>query len=139
MLSPDKPGTANTFLTLEQSKPGKIDSAGQDGLAGDSDVYNVTLAAGHTYTFSANANVSNTDTLDQAFIRIYGPSGNPLNPDLTAGGTATPKFITPVISSSGDYFFAISADGTGNTWKTKIGDYSILVHDTGVPSRHRQL
>jgi len=131
---PDTPATANSYLTLEQSKTGTIETVGQDGLAGDSDVYKVTLAAGHTYTFSANANVSPSDTLDQAFIRIYGPNGNKLSTDLTAGGTATPQFITPVIpAGGGTYYFAISADGTGNTWKTKTGGYTILVHDNGAP------
>ena len=127
----DTPGTATTFLILEQSKSGKIDGVGKDGQAGDSDVYKVTLTAGHTYTFAASANVSNNDTLDQVYIRVYGPNGGALNPDLTAGGTATPQLTTPMISSNGTYYVAISADGAGTTWKTKTGDYTLLARDNG--------
>ncbi|MCK1356337.1 pre-peptidase C-terminal domain-containing protein [Bradyrhizobium sp. CW7] len=125
------PGNSSTTatLTIGQTTNGQIDALGLDGRPGDADYYRVNLLAGHSYTFSANANVSLADTLDQAFIRLRDPGGNLLSPDLSAGGSATPQ-LTFTAQTAGTYYFGIGADGSGTSWLSKTGSYSIAAADT---------
>ena len=93
----------------------------------DGDYYRVELVGGRSYTFSASANVSSSDTLDTVRIRLRSSSGAELSPDRTDAG-ATPSFaFTP--PSSGLFFLAISASGT--LPENKTGDYTITLVDNG--------
>ena len=128
------PENISTTATLVAS--GTVNSTiDQNDLSGDpvdDDYYKVTLTGGHSYTFSANANVNTSDTLDQVFIRLRDASGNPLTPDVCSEG-ATPSF-TYAVPGSGNYTYclAISAGGTG--YADKTGAYSISLADNGVIS-----
>src|SRR5207253_8198091 len=66
------PETTSTSATLSAggSVSGTIDQNDLSGDTVDADFYQMTLVGGHRYTFSANANVSTSDTLDQVFIRL---------------------------------------------------------------------
>ncbi|MEJ0077101.1 MAG: putative Ig domain-containing protein [Alphaproteobacteria bacterium] len=127
------PETTATSATLSVggSISGTIDQNDLSGDTIDADLYRVTLAGGHRYTFSANANVSTSDTLDQVFLRLYDASGNQLSPDRTAEG-ATPAF-TYDVSGTGNftYYLAISAGGSG-TWQDKTGSFTVSLADNGV-------
>src|SRR6185295_2501571 len=76
------PETTATSATLAAggSVSGTIDQNDLSGDTVDADLYRVTLVGGHRYTFSANASVSNSDTLDQVFIRLRDSSGGSLSP-----------------------------------------------------------
>ena len=57
------------MLTVGQTTQGVIESLGQDGTT-DRDWYKVALLAGHTYTFSASANVSGSDSRERWKVRV---------------------------------------------------------------------
>ena len=78
------------------------------------------MTAGQSYHFSANANVSGSDTLDAVAIRLYDDGGDPIQPQALDG--AAPAFdFTP--TTSGNYYLAVSAGGTG-AWRTKTGAFT---------------
>ena len=124
----DTTAAAAVYLSAGQTT-GHIDTLGQDGLAGDNDVYRVSLTAGNSYTFAATAGVSSADTLDDVFIRLYDTTGAPFSSDKVAFGASPTLSFTP--PTSGDYFFAISANGQADTWETKTGDYQITLTNNG--------
>jgi hypothetical protein len=72
------PGTTATTATLGLGTTGgTIEQNDLGGGAIDHDYYKVTLIGGHRYTFSADANVSTSDTLDSVFIRLRGQPAHP--------------------------------------------------------------
>src|ERR1051325_4850490 len=87
---PENTPTSAT-LAVGGSTSGTIDQNDLSGDTVDADFYRVTLTGGHRYTFSANANVSTSDTLDSVFIRLRDSGGGVLSPDKTGEG-ATPSF-----------------------------------------------
>ncbi|PCH72383.1 MAG: hypothetical protein COC12_06200, partial [Rhodobacteraceae bacterium] len=99
----------------------------QDDVSGyyiDKDYYKVVLTAGQSYTFSANANQSTTDTLDQVFMRLRDADGNSITSSASAEG-ATPSFTYEAAGSgSQTYYLAISAGGDG-LWWDKTGGFSL--------------
>ncbi len=130
------PGTTSTTvnLTAGQWLSGKIDGAGLDGLAGDKDYYKVGLTAGHLYKFEGDASVSTSDTLNDIVIRLRDGNGNTLPVDKAANGAAPSFTFTP--TTSGTYVLAVSADGVGDTWKAKTGDFQAKFTDVGTASTY---
>jgi len=137
-------GTGTTsILSIGASVTGKIDAeplsadtsiAESDVHGGliDKDWYRLNLQEGQAYKFEGNASVGTSDTLDSIFIRLRDGNGNLLPVDKATGG-AEPT-ITYTASTTGTYFLAVSADGTGDTWKTKTGDYQLKLTDVGAAS-----
>ncbi|MEG3146486.1 pre-peptidase C-terminal domain-containing protein, partial [Sphingomonas sp. RT2P30] len=114
-------------LVVGQTISSTIDNADLSGDPYDGDYFRVSLTAGHSYHFSATANVSSVDTLDTVRIRLRDSAGNIQTPDPTATG-ATPSFdFTPALS--GIYFLAISASG-GAAPQDKVGGYQVSLADS---------
>lgn len=130
------PGNASTTISLTPGQwlAGRINATGLDGLTGDRDYYKVSLQAGHLYRFDGDAGVSASDALDGIFIRLRDGSGNLLSVDRGTGGAA-PTF-TYTAAASGTYLLAVSADGSGDTWKTKTGDFQVKFTDVGAQSSY---
>jgi Ca2+-binding RTX toxin-like protein len=124
-------GTSTTHsLSVNGSASSTIDQNGINGAnpAIDKDWYRVTLTANHEYEFSANADVSTSDTLDEVFIRLYDASGNQLSPDRSAEDDRPSFTFAP--TSSGTYYLAISAGGSG-AFADKTGAYTVSLDDNG--------
>jgi hypothetical protein len=110
--------------------PGVIDQLDQSGDFIDRDYYEVTLTGGRRYTFSADANVSTSDTLDQVFIRVRDASGNTLSPDAFAEGAAPSLTFDAPGSGTARYYLAVSGGGSG-AWWDKTGSFTARFADTG--------
>ncbi len=116
--------TSTTALSVDQTIIGTIDQFDFDGNYIDKDYYKVVLSAGQSYTFSADANQSTTDTLDQVYMRLRDSNGNSITPSAADEGS-TPSFTYDVPGSgSQTYYLAVSAGGDG-TWWDKTGDFSL--------------
>ena len=127
-IARDATTTAN--LSVGSSASSFIDQNDLSGNVIDTDYFRVTLTVGHTYQFTGNANVSLADTLDALFMRIRDSAGNLLVPDISSD-SATPFFsFTP--NSSGTYYLAVSAGGTG-AFQDKTGDYTVALSDITPP------
>ena len=116
-------GTAAS-LSAGATISGTIDQFDLNGDPIDADYYQVSLIGGHRYTFTANANVSTSDTLDQVFVRLRDSNGNKLTPDKggAEGPTPTFTFDTPG-SGITTFYLAVSAGGPG-AFENKIGSAS---------------
>jgi 3-methyladenine DNA glycosylase Mpg len=123
--------TVNTTGTLSSTATGAIDATPMSGSANtsfDHDWYKVTLTAGHSYTFSANGT---SGSLNDVAIDLRNSSGTLLNTVADGGTNGTASFsYTPAASTF--YFLAVSAGGPNATSLT--GNYSLSLHDNGVPS-----
>ncbi len=122
--------TTSANLGVGLSASSFIDQNDLNGNLVDSDYFRVNLTAGHTYRFTGNANVSFADTLDALFMRIRDSIGNVLVPDISSD-SATP-FFTFTPNSSGTYYLAVSAGGTG-AFQDKTGDYAVTLSDITPP------
>ncbi len=119
LIPNDAASTVN--FDLGKSISSSIHQKDLDGSIVDKDYYKVTLTAGKTYVFTANANGSTSDTLDSVFIRLRDANGNPLPVDkFDEGGTASFSYTA---ETSGTFFLAISAGG--DNYADKTGVYSI--------------
>src|SRR5207253_224872 len=68
------------------------------------------------------------------FIRLRDGSGNLLPVDKAANGAAPSFTFTP--ATNGTYLLAVSADGAGDTWKAKTGDFQAKFTDVGTASTY---
>jgi hypothetical protein len=130
--SNDVRGSISTTATLTVGTTGgTIEQSDVSGDTVDRDYYKVTLIGGHRYSFSANAGVSSSDTLDSVFIRLRDASGNALTPDKTSeGGTPSFTFDAP---GSGNYMYYLAVSGGGVGFADKTGQYTVTLADQGVP------
>jgi len=127
------PGDTSTPFTLGigQTRVGTIDQNDLSGDFIDRDYYRVTLTGGEQYTFSANADISTTDTLDEVFIRLRDASGNILGSDTYAEGSAASFAFDVPGTGAQTYYLAVSAGGDG-AWWDNTGSYTVSLTHSGV-------
>jgi hypothetical protein len=98
--------------------------------ATDTDVYLVPLTGGNSYTFSANAGVSLSDTLDSVTIKLLDTNGNILDEKFGSN----PTIYRPEYGNSTSvYYLSIAASIVGSSTNAaasdKTGQYQITVID----------
>lgn len=106
-----------------------IEQNDKDGNATDADYFRIELQGGHRYTFTGDARISNSDTLDQLFIRLRDAEGHLIQGDPSNQGIVTSFYYDSPGTGTQVYYVAVSAGGTG--FGEKTGDYSITFVDSG--------
>jgi hypothetical protein len=122
----------NTTAVLTTTIDGTIDaepsvgstqniSDGNGGLI-DKDWYKLSLNKGQLYTFSGTANSLTTGLID---ISLYSSVGTQVHTPVE-GAAPSFQFDTSLQASpTQTYYLAVSAGGSGSTWKTATGGYSL--------------
>ncbi|MCG2673262.1 pre-peptidase C-terminal domain-containing protein, partial [Bradyrhizobium sp. GCM10023182] len=124
-------------LTVGGTTTGAIDAAPMSGSANtsfDHDWYKVNLTDGHRYSFSAQGT---SGSLNDVAIDLRDTTGNNLVTSVVDGGANHAASFSYTPTSSGTYYFAISAGGSNPTSLT--GNDSISVTDNGIITGSNQV
>lgn len=117
---------------------GNTATTGKVQYAGDIDFFKVTLTQGTSYSFELKGGAS--PALDEAFLKLYSPSGERLlAADNTSGSKNGSATLNYTASVSGTYYLstASGATGLGNyqiTARAAADDYPWSTATTGVVS-----